>query len=175
MSAWLTDDFGPTMAKATGLLFDVTSARKVHFTIPLYIQYFLHGLASVLLCIPFTAKSVDFVVGMWWLPFVTEIVRNFHSDYFDSRDSFQTHTAVWRVEHIQRLLFRRLLIWLECTVPWYAWVHHCCASTLYFNHNHNNSFQKKLTNKYTKQVDVLLLKTRRYALPLWNWWNENCL
>jgi len=28
-----------------------------------------------------TTKSVDFVVGMWWLPFVTEIVCNFHSSY----------------------------------------------------------------------------------------------
>jgi len=36
-----------------------------------------------------TAKSVDFVVGTRWLPFVTEIVHNFHSDYFDCRGFFK--------------------------------------------------------------------------------------
>ena len=44
------------MAKATDLivsLFDVASAREVPFGIPQYVQYILHGLTSVLLCVPF--------------------------------------------------------------------------------------------------------------------------
>ena len=43
-------------AKATGLifsLFDVASARQVPFGIPQYTQCILHGLNSVLLCVPF--------------------------------------------------------------------------------------------------------------------------
>ena len=43
-------------AKATGLnfsLFDIASAREVLFDIPQYIQSILHGLTSVLLCVPF--------------------------------------------------------------------------------------------------------------------------
>ena len=46
-------------AKATGLifsLFSVASARQVPFGIPQlaqYNQYLLHGLTSVLLCVPF--------------------------------------------------------------------------------------------------------------------------
>ena len=43
-------------AKATGLifsLFDVTSARQVPFGILQYVQCILHGLTSVLLCVPF--------------------------------------------------------------------------------------------------------------------------
>ena len=44
------------MAKATGLnfsLFDIASARQVPFGILQYIQCILHGLTSVLLCVPF--------------------------------------------------------------------------------------------------------------------------
>ena len=43
-------------AKATGLifsLFDIVSARQVPFGISQYIQCILHGLTSVLLCVPF--------------------------------------------------------------------------------------------------------------------------
>ena len=43
-------------AKATGLifsLFDVASSREVRFGIPQYVQCILHGLTSVLLCVPF--------------------------------------------------------------------------------------------------------------------------
>jgi len=39
---------------------------------PLYIQCLLHRLTRILLCVPFiflTTKTVNFVVGMWWLPF----------------------------------------------------------------------------------------------------------
>ena len=52
-------------AKATGLifsLFNVSSARQVPFCIPQYVQCILHGLTSVLLCVPFillTGKGVD--------------------------------------------------------------------------------------------------------------------
>ena len=41
-------------ARATGLtfsLFNVTSAREVPFGISQYIQYILHGLTTVLLCV----------------------------------------------------------------------------------------------------------------------------
>ena len=44
------------MAKATDLifsLFDVTSAGHVPFGILQYLQCILHGLTSVLLCVPF--------------------------------------------------------------------------------------------------------------------------
>ena len=34
-------------------LFDVASAREVLFGIPQYVQCILHGLTSVLLCVPF--------------------------------------------------------------------------------------------------------------------------
>jgi len=34
-------------------LFDVTSAQEVPFGIPLYVQYILQGLTSVLLRVPF--------------------------------------------------------------------------------------------------------------------------
>jgi len=53
----------------------------------LCLQYILHGLTSVLLCIPFTMKIVDSVVSMLWLP---KIVSNFHSGYIDCTGSFQT-------------------------------------------------------------------------------------
>jgi len=84
------------MAKATGLislLLDATSSQVVPFAIPLYIKHILHGLTGVLLCVPFIfahRKSVDFVVGTRWLPFIMEIVRDFHSGYFDCSSSFQT-------------------------------------------------------------------------------------
>ena len=54
------------MAKATGLifsLFDVASAQEVPFGIPQYVLCILHGLTSVLLCVPFifadSQKSVN--------------------------------------------------------------------------------------------------------------------
>jgi len=34
-------------------------------------------------------KSVSFVADTWWLLFITEIVRNFHSGYFACSNSFQ--------------------------------------------------------------------------------------
>ena len=45
-----------TTAKATGLifsLFDIPLAQEVPFGITQYIQRILHGLTSVLLCVPF--------------------------------------------------------------------------------------------------------------------------
>ena len=51
--------------KATGvdfLLFDVASAGHVPFGMPQYVQCILHGLTSILFCVPFillTAKGVD--------------------------------------------------------------------------------------------------------------------
>ena len=43
-------------AQSTGLifsLFDIVLARQVHFGILQYVQRILHGLTSVLLCVPF--------------------------------------------------------------------------------------------------------------------------
>ena len=51
-----SDKRNSMMAKAMGLifsLFDVTSAQQVPFGIPQYVQCILHGLTSVLLCVPF--------------------------------------------------------------------------------------------------------------------------
>jgi len=67
-----SDSRNSTMAKATGLLFNVASAREVPFAIPLYMQCILHGPTTALLCVPFI--FVHHVDCTWWLPFVTEIV-----------------------------------------------------------------------------------------------------
>ena len=51
-----SDKCNSITAKATGLifsLFDVALARQVPFGIPQYVQCILHGLTSVLLCVPF--------------------------------------------------------------------------------------------------------------------------
>ena len=51
-----SDKHNLIMAKAIGLnfsLFDFASARHMPFGILQYIQYILHGLTSVLLCVPF--------------------------------------------------------------------------------------------------------------------------
>ena len=82
--------------KATGLifsLFDVALARQVPFGIPQYVQCIIHGLTSVLLCVPFIfadSEKCRFGDSMLWLSFVMEIVRICHSGYFDIRGAFQT-------------------------------------------------------------------------------------
>ena len=51
-----SDKLNSITAKAMGLifsLFDIASARQVLFGIPQYIRCILHGLTSVLLCVPF--------------------------------------------------------------------------------------------------------------------------
>ena len=51
-----SDKCNSIMAKATDLifsLFDVASAREMPFGILQYVQCILHGLTSVLFCIPF--------------------------------------------------------------------------------------------------------------------------
>ena len=51
-----SDKCNSITAKATCLifsLFDVASAREVLLGIPQYVQCILHGLTSVLLCVPF--------------------------------------------------------------------------------------------------------------------------
>jgi len=48
-----------TMAKAKGSL----STSLVPFVMPLCVQCIIHGLTRALLCVPFTMKSIDFVVG----------------------------------------------------------------------------------------------------------------
>jgi len=42
-----------TMVKATGLMFSLFNIREVPFAMPPCIQYILHGLTRVLLCVPF--------------------------------------------------------------------------------------------------------------------------
>ena len=52
----LSDKCNSITAKATCLifsLFDIALAQQVPFGIPLYVQCILHGLTSVLLCVPF--------------------------------------------------------------------------------------------------------------------------
>ena len=63
-----SDKRNSIMAKTMGWnfsLFDVASAQQVPFGILQYVQCILHGLTSVLLCVPFIfvdSKSVDLVV-----------------------------------------------------------------------------------------------------------------
>ena len=58
--------------------FDVASSQEVPFGIPQYIQCILHGLTSVLLCVPFIfadnetcTKGVNLAVARDGLPFKT--------------------------------------------------------------------------------------------------------
>ena len=58
-------------------LFDVASARQVPFGILQYVQCILHGLTSVLLCVPFIfvdRERCRFGASTRWLPFEMEIV-----------------------------------------------------------------------------------------------------
>jgi len=101
------------MAKVMWLifsLFNIASAQEVPFAILLHLQFILHGLTNVLLCVPlifFTVKSVNLVVGMQRLPLTTEIICNFHSAatlivdvlFKESLIRIQVHTAVKRVEN----------------------------------------------------------------------------
>ena len=78
-------------AWATGLifsLFNFTSAQEVSFGILQYIQFIIHGLTSILLCVPFTFADSERCQfgGTCDGLCVTEIVCNFHSGYFDYRD-----------------------------------------------------------------------------------------
>ena len=90
-----SDKCNSITAKATGLifsLFDVSSAREVPLGTPQYVQCILHGLTSVSLCVPFIfsdSKICQFGGSTSWLPFVTEIIRIFHSGYFDCRGVFE--------------------------------------------------------------------------------------
>jgi len=79
-----SDSHNLTMAKATGLIFFTVwhhfSSRSAfcHITV-----HTMHS-SWTYQCPPFcllTTKSVDFVVDTWWLPFIMEIIRNFHSSY----------------------------------------------------------------------------------------------
>jgi len=95
---WLTDCLpdlhNSTMVKATGLIFHCyTSLQPERYLLPhcytcnaffmdLPVPSFATYSSSL------TMKSIDFVVDTWWLPFTMEIVRNFHSGYFDCRSSF---------------------------------------------------------------------------------------
>ena len=96
----LSDKRNSITAKAMGLifsLFDIASARQVPFGVLQYIQYILHGLTSVLLCVPLgvpfifaDSEKCRFGGSMRWLPFESEIVHIFHSGYSDCRGAFQT-------------------------------------------------------------------------------------
>jgi len=68
------------------------SAQEVPFVILLYMQCILYGLASALLCVPVIFahhEKCRFCGRHVMLPFITEIVRNFHSGYCDCRSSFK--------------------------------------------------------------------------------------
>ena len=118
-----SDKYNSIMAKATGLiysLFDVASAQEVPFGILQYVQRILHGLTSVLLCVPFIftdSKKCRFGSSMWWLPFIMEIVRIFIVAIFIAEvlfKQFLIRSAV--VEHsrqrsvLDTSLFRQKLI-----------------------------------------------------------------
>jgi len=92
-----SDKHNSITAKAMGLiffLFDVALSLDVPFGTPQHVQCILQGLTSVLLCVSFIFahhEKCQFC-GMHVMAsiFVTEIVCNFHSGYFDCRGSFQT-------------------------------------------------------------------------------------
>ena len=96
---WLTDSLSDKCnsitTKATSLifsLFDVASAWEVPFGIPQYVQCILHGLTSVLFCVPFIfvdSEKCRFGNSTRWLPFLMEIVHIFHSGCFGCRGAFQ--------------------------------------------------------------------------------------
>ena len=82
-------------AMATGLifsLFNITSARQVPFGIPQYAQCILHGLTSVLLCVPFifaSSKKCRFGGSRYFLDFLRSLaehlmtsLRNGNRPYF---------------------------------------------------------------------------------------------
>jgi len=58
-----SDSRNSKIAKATGLLFDIASAQEAPFAMLLYIQYILHGLIWVLLCVPFIFTQM--VLILW--------------------------------------------------------------------------------------------------------------
>jgi len=136
------------MAKATGLifsLFNVISTQEIPllhhctynaFFIDLPEPSFLSH--STLL----TTKSINFVVGTWWLPFITEIVHNFHSCYFDCKSYFLLYNR-WNIAGNKASSFQTIIkVHSVIVLMQYAWG---CAAILYFNHNHNhnNSIPKK--------------------------------
>ena len=73
-------------------LFNIALAREVPFGITQYIQCILHGLTSVLLCVPFIfadREKCQFGGSTRWFPFITEIVHIFHSGYFGYSGAFR--------------------------------------------------------------------------------------
>ena len=73
----LPDKCNLITTKATGLifaLFNVASAPEIPFGIPQYVQYILHGLTSVLLCVPFIFSKVS----IWWY----HVMANGNCPYF---------------------------------------------------------------------------------------------
>jgi len=87
-------------AKAMGLiflLFNVTLSLDVPFGIPQYVQYILHGLTSVLLCVPFIFAHHEKCRFCGTHVMASIRNRNRPSGYFDCRDSFKQlliHTAI---------------------------------------------------------------------------------
>ena len=75
-------------------LFNVALAREVPFGILQYVQYFIHGLISILLYIPFILADSErcrFGGSTQWLPFIMQIILFFIvRSYFDYRGAFQT-------------------------------------------------------------------------------------
>ena len=78
-----SDKHNSITAKDMGLifsLFDVTSAQQVSFGILQYVQCILHGLTSVLLCVPFIFSNVQQEV-LIWRQRVTASLRNGNRPY----------------------------------------------------------------------------------------------
>jgi len=90
ISYWLTAWLMPSDQhnSATSLifsLFDIALAREVPFGMPQYIEYILHGLTSVLLCVPFIFVNSDLVVVRDGFLCV---MAYFHSGYLDLQRCF---------------------------------------------------------------------------------------
>ena len=87
------------MVKATELIFllvDVALAQKVPFGIPQYVNYILHGLTSVLLCVPFiladSQRCLLFIVKLSvFFVVATEVLfEHIFSHYKIYTDSYKT-------------------------------------------------------------------------------------
>ena len=70
-------------------LFDVASAWEVLFGMLQYIQYILHGLTSVLLCVPFIFAGVNLEVPHHGSLCVIKIDHIFQSNYIAYKSTFR--------------------------------------------------------------------------------------
>jgi len=120
-----SDSHNLTMAKAMGLifsLFNIASAREVPSAIALYIQCILY--------VPsFVSAQCNFVVGMWWVPFITQKLSTI--SYFDFRGSFKQLLVCTAVS-------MKHLFWIFIFFPddnWGTWCHCFDAVCMWFTSN----------------------------------------